>query len=91
MKVEYKVRPVTRYVVTEFNQYDNGQQSKIIGEFDNFGMSNQVCAALAYDRHNNRFDKNLKVYYSCYSPDYQLDDISVLVNGNFDNKIENND
>lgn len=86
MKVEYKVRPVTRYVVTEFNQYENGQQSKIIGEFDNFGMANKVCAAVAYDDQSFPETGKVEVYYSLYSPDYQLDDMKILVGGEFDSK-----
>lgn len=81
MKVEYKVRPVTRYVVTEYQEYENGSQSKVICELDNFGLANKTCAALAYDTHNNKYIEfgDQKTYYTLYSPDYPLDDIKVLV------------
>lgn len=81
MKVEYKVRPVTRYVVTEYQEYENGSQSKVICELDNFGLANKTCAALAYDTDNNKYIEfgEQKTYYTLYSPDYPLDDIKVLV------------
>lgn len=81
MKVEYKVRPVTRYVVTEYREYENGSQSKVICELDNFGLANKTCAALAYDTDNNKYIEfgEQKTYYTLYSPDYPLDDIKVLV------------
>lgn len=86
MKVEYKVRPVTRYVVTEWIDFEvpgTGSQpgSKVICELDNFGLANKTCAALAYDTDNNKYVEfgEQKTYYTLYSPDYPLDDIKVLV------------
>lgn len=51
--VEYRVRPVTRYHVTRFENEDheNGRCSggcESLGEFDNESQANKVAKALAY-------------------------------------------
>lgn len=54
MKVEFKVKPVTRYIVTKFteehqisaNTYQ-ASSSEICGEFDNYKKANIVCEALS--------------------------------------------
>lgn len=53
MKVEYKVRPVTRYVVTRYEEQDDGKagSSSTKGEFVNFGTAHEVAYALAGDEH----------------------------------------
>jgi hypothetical protein len=58
MKIEYKVRPVTRYVVTRFHQEEvpnstmvhGGSDTK--GEFDNFDIAYAVAYALAKEEHD---------------------------------------
>lgn len=51
-KIEYRVRPVTRYLITRFHQeeYDNGRCSggcEERGEFDNPDIAYNVAYALA--------------------------------------------
>lgn len=50
--IEYRVRPVTRYVVTRFeNDTDTGSGAiETLGEFDNEGYAQRVKAAL--ERHD---------------------------------------
>ncbi len=46
-KIEYRVRPVTRFIVTRFADYENAtQQSSTHGEFDNADVAYQVGYAL---------------------------------------------
>lgn len=52
MKIEYKVRPVTRYVVTRFEDLQNGETACIgRGEYDNADMAYEVGYALAREEH----------------------------------------
>jgi len=46
-KIEYRVRPVTRYQITRFHQEDAGAGCETLGVFDNAGMANLVADALA--------------------------------------------
>jgi hypothetical protein len=51
-EVEYRVRPVTRFVVTRWYHEDQegGRQnggSEVCGEFENMQRANKVCEALA--------------------------------------------
>lgn len=52
-KIEYRVRPVTRYVVTRFHQdrYGPGAGVETKGEFDNGDVAYQVAYALCRDEH----------------------------------------
>ena len=54
--IQYKVRPVTRFIVTRFEGFDHpdgrgcaGSDTK--GEFDNFDTAYQVGYALCRDEH----------------------------------------
>lgn len=50
--IEYRVRPVTRYVVTRFQQDENGGGGVATkGEFDNEELAYAVGYALAKDEH----------------------------------------
>lgn len=51
--IEYKVRPVTRYVVTRFRRIgsENGTGSEIHGEFDNSEIAYAVAYALCRAEH----------------------------------------
>jgi hypothetical protein len=52
MKTEYKIRPVTRYVVTRYNEDDNGMASCTgKGEYDNADVAYEVGYALAKEEH----------------------------------------
>lgn len=51
MNVEYRVRPVTRYIVTRFHQGDNGGGVETKGEFDSAQIAYEVGYALAKDEH----------------------------------------
>lgn len=50
--IEYRVRPVVRYIVTRFSStsHDNGKSqagSQVCGEFDNADMANTVANAMS--------------------------------------------
>jgi len=47
MKIEYKVRPVTRYVVTRYESDGQSGSCGTIGEFDNERKAKDVARALA--------------------------------------------
>lgn len=52
MKTEYKIRPVTRYVVTRYNEDDSGRASCTgKGEYDNADVAYEVGYALAKEEH----------------------------------------
>lgn len=46
-KIEYRVRPVTRYVVTRYEEDGRGAGSEPKGEFDNYETAYAVGYALA--------------------------------------------
>ena len=47
-KIEYRVRPVTRYIVTRFNEYGNKSALTQTGEYDNEDEAYTVATALAF-------------------------------------------
>lgn len=47
-KIEYRVRPVIRYVVTRFFQDERGASSNVIGEFDSETWAERVKDACEY-------------------------------------------
>lgn len=51
MQVEYRVRPVTRYIVTRFHKTDNGGGVETKGEFDSPVVAYEVGYALAKEEH----------------------------------------
>lgn len=53
MKVEYKVRPVTRYIVTCYREDCKSGSSETKGEFSNGDVAYQVAYALAKNEHNS--------------------------------------
>lgn len=73
--IEYKVRPVTRYIVTKYvsdHQVLEGvmrsSSSENCGEFDNVSKANGVAAALARD--NQEVENTSEVFYKLYSHEY---------------------
>lgn len=52
-KIEYRVRPVTRYVVTRFHEDAAGKTggSSVKGEYDNADMAYEVGYALCKEEH----------------------------------------
>jgi hypothetical protein len=46
-KIEYRVRPVTRFIVTKFESSENSAASTSHGEFDNYDTAYAVGYALA--------------------------------------------
>lgn len=50
--IEYRVRPVTRFIVTKFVEEVDGQSSQPVGEFDNDVLASN--AALAFADHETR-------------------------------------
>lgn len=54
-KIEYRVRPVTRYIVSRFEERDGGGtsgSSRQQGEYDNADVAYQVGYALAKAEHD---------------------------------------
>lgn len=53
-KIEYRVRPVTRYVVTRYHEAADGRTggSEVKGEYDNHDMAYEVAYALAKHEHD---------------------------------------
>lgn len=51
-KVDYRVRPVTRYVVTRWEDGDNSCGSEQRGTFDNFQTAHEVAYALCKAEHD---------------------------------------
>lgn len=53
MKIEYRVRPVTRHVVTRWYEDEEGRLGGVEtkGEFDNADTAYQVAYALCRDEH----------------------------------------
>lgn len=51
MQVEYRVRPVTRYIVTRFFKEGQGSGSEFKGEFDSPVVAYEVGYALAKEEH----------------------------------------
>ncbi len=51
MKVEYRVRPVTRFIVTRYHQGENSGGVETKGEFDSANVAHQVAYALAKEEH----------------------------------------
>jgi len=43
--IEYRVRPVTRWIVTRYTETKNGGSIETIGEFENELNAHFVCAA----------------------------------------------
>ena len=49
--IEYRVRPVTRYVVTRYEEEVNGASSRVLGEYDNVYIAQEVGYALCKAEH----------------------------------------
>jgi hypothetical protein len=54
-KIEIRVRPVTRFVLTEFKEGGPSSSSRTIGEFDSQEMADKLGKALAGDDENAKF------------------------------------
>lgn len=58
-KVEYRLRPVTRYIVTRFHQQETEggrtgcSDSRVIGEYDNAETAYAVGYAMCRNEHQN--------------------------------------
>jgi len=56
-KLEYRVRPVTRYSITRYTQYDDGAQGvETRGEFDNADQAWETAYALCKLEHEQHTD-----------------------------------
>lgn len=51
-KIEYRVRPVTRYIVTRYEEDGRGAGSDPKGEFDNYETAYAVGYALCKEEHD---------------------------------------
>lgn len=52
MKIEYSIRPVTRYAVHRYEQDERGAASSTRGEYDNMGTAYEVGYALCKAEHD---------------------------------------
>lgn len=52
MKIEYSIRPVTRYAVHRYEQDERGAASSTRGEYDNMGIAYEVGYALCKAEHD---------------------------------------
>ena len=52
MSVEYKIRPVTRYVITRFTDEDRTRASETRGTYENGEVAYQVAYALCKMEHD---------------------------------------
>lgn len=57
MQIEYRVRPVTRYVVTRFHSGERSAGCETCGEFDNMQRANTVAEALHKSEQGSSFAK----------------------------------
>lgn len=72
-RAEFKVRPVTRYIVTKYTsgcRLGGQTGSENLGEFQNVQMANQVCHAMAVSHLNEGVEGTCEVYYKLYSHEY---------------------
>lgn len=53
-KIEYRVRPVTRYIVTRYCEMNDGGGVSTCGEYDNEEVAYQVGYALAKTEHERQ-------------------------------------
>lgn len=51
MRIEYRIRPVGRYIVTRYEETDNTGGSRVIGEYDSADVAFEVGYALAKAEH----------------------------------------
>lgn len=51
-KIEYRVRPITRYIVTRFYEGDQGSGVEQKGEYDSHDMAYEVGYAVCRDEHH---------------------------------------
>lgn len=53
-KIEYRVRPVTRYIVTRHHESEDGRTGGSVGkgEFDNYDTAYAVAYALCKEEHH---------------------------------------
>lgn len=85
-KVQFKVKPVTRYIVTEYTQHEdniNGKisgftNSAVCGEFANVGLANQACDALAHNYIAPIEVEDVEIQYKLFSHDYDQDELSWI-------------
>ena len=70
-RVEYKVRPVTRYIVTRYTVPAVGSPgSENLGEFQNVGLANRTAHGLAMSELVGPIEDPTEVYYQLYSHEY---------------------
>jgi hypothetical protein len=50
-KIEYRVRPVLRYIVTRYHEEDAAVGSECKGEFDSYRVAHEVGYALCKEEH----------------------------------------
>lgn len=77
--VNYRVKPVTRYIVTKYTSDDNrGLGVETVGEFPNQDMANRCAYSSAF---TDAFDKDTSAYYRLYhiGADEEMPSIEVAV------------
>lgn len=85
--IQYKVKPVTRYIVTRYegfgDEHSGRAATETCGEFDNYRKANIVCQALAKTEPlPDEVEGVHLTQYRLFSPDYDIEDlIWVTVEG----------
>lgn len=84
--VEYRVRPVKRYVITKYTRQENGSEenssSEMMGEFSNLGKANVTANMLAScepDQHAGLENFTIKKGAVHLLPDNFADNLEVSV------------
>ena len=63
MKVEYRVKPITRYVVTRWHDSEGCGGVDTIGAYDNGEAAYQVAYALCREEHRKSGEPDLSVNF----------------------------
>lgn len=82
-KIEYRVRSVTRYIVTRYEQSGNGGACDTKGEYGNVQTAYDVAHALCREEHNRLgwpIDDERIVYPACFPvTDFGPEPIAVTI------------
>jgi hypothetical protein len=85
--IQYKVKPVTRYIVTRYEASGDEQFGKVgtetCGEFDNYRKANSVCQALAKAELLPEQGEGVHlIQYRLFSPECDIEELTwVTVEG----------
>ncbi len=76
--LEYRVKPVTRYIVTRYHSYTEDQPgcggagSSVVGEFDNEATAENIRATLAEQEHQRRRLQDMRQPWICFERTHEI-------------------